>query len=106
MAALGRQRYFVIGERRGPVVSSAGLKLHIVAVDESVRRGTPGRIADSYLIDLGPSSTTAAAELCRAGVWERVTGGYQSLDQDFLEQVVSIQNAEHSWWRGIRRKLA
>lgn len=99
------QCYFDLGGRRGPLVSGEGLRLHIDAIKHSVRRGTPGYVPDSYLNELGAHTTTAAAELCLAGVWERVIDGYRLHDQDFLDQVASIQNAKQSWWRGRRPRL-
>ena len=42
-------------------------------------------VSDDYLAGLGPQTAITAAELCTAGLWERVPCGYRVLDGEAIE---------------------
>ena len=44
-----------------------------------------GLVPDEYLDGLSTETTITAAELCTAGMWERVDGGYRVLDWEAVE---------------------
>jgi hypothetical protein len=63
-------------------VSLAALRLHSRGLLASVELGCPGHVPDSYLDALSAEqadgdTTVAVLELSMAGVWRRVTDGYQ-----------------------------
>jgi predicted RNA-binding Zn-ribbon protein involved in translation (DUF1610 family) len=74
-------------------MSPAAFRLHSLSTAVSAVRGQPGFVPDSYLAGLTdadldyPSSDSAflAAELCAAGVWEPVAGGYRVLDTEAIQ---------------------
>jgi hypothetical protein len=45
-------------------------------------------LAGGELGDPGADPAALAAELCRAGIWERVAGGYRSLDEESVQVCV------------------
>jgi hypothetical protein len=73
---------------RDHVMSSAAWELQLTATASSAVRDHPGFVPDEYLASLtgddlrspGAEPVTLAAELCTAGMWERVDGGYRVLD--------------------------
>jgi hypothetical protein len=67
-----------------PVLSRAAFMLHGFAVTNSVTDGDPGFVSDDYLNAISAETSIVAAELCTAGVWERVEGGYKVLDREML----------------------
>jgi hypothetical protein len=67
------------------VVSVAALQLHTAGIVNSVRDGHPGYVSDEYLNAISAETIVTAAELCAAGMWERVDGGYRVLDQEWVE---------------------
>jgi hypothetical protein len=71
---------------RGAHVSAPALEIHVRAVDRSVRTSYPAFISDELLDIVGPGSVTtlAALELCLAGLWLRVNGGYAVDDADLI----------------------
>lgn len=71
-----------------PVVSRAAFQLHSFGVVNSVQDGTPGFVSDDYLNAISEETTITAAELCTAGLWRRVDGGYEVLEQDLVQMVV------------------
>jgi hypothetical protein len=73
------------------VVSVAAFQLHGFGIVNSVQDGHPGFVPDEYLNAISAETTITAAELCAAGMWERVDGGYRVLDREMVEQVVSFQ---------------
>jgi hypothetical protein len=70
------------------VMSRAAYNLQIEATAHSASCGHPGFVPDDYLEHLDGLSietTITAVELCTAGVWERVEGGYRVLDWEAVE---------------------
>jgi hypothetical protein len=46
-------------------------------------------VPDEYLNAISAETTIAAAELCAAGMWRRVDGGYEVLDREMVEMAVN-----------------
>jgi hypothetical protein len=71
---------------RGAHVSAPALEIHVRAVDQSVRTSCPAFVSDELLDKVAPGSVTtiAALELCLAGLWLRVNGGYSVDDADLI----------------------
>ena len=70
------------------VMSRAAYDLQVFATAHSASCGHPGFVPDDYLEHLdgfGIETTITAAELCTAGMWERVDGGYRVLDWEAVE---------------------
>ena len=70
------------------VMSRAAYDLQVLATAHSASCGHPGFVPDDYLghLDgLAIETTVTAAELCTAGMWERVDGGYRVLDWEAVE---------------------
>ena len=67
------------------VMSRAAYELQVRATGRSASCGHPGFVPDEYLSGLDTETTITAAELCTAGVWERVDGGYRMLDWEAVE---------------------
>ena len=69
-------------------MSSAAWEPQLTATANSAVRDHPGFVPDEYLASLtgedlrspGAEPVTLAAELCTAGMWKRVDGGYRVLD--------------------------
>ena len=69
-------------------MSTAAFGLHSLATAVSAVCGRPGFVLDEYLAgltdadrdSLGDDPVFLAAELCAAGTWEPVAGGYRVLD--------------------------
>jgi hypothetical protein len=90
------------------LMSPAAEELRILATAVSAVCGRPGFVPDGYLAELagdelgypGADPDALAAELCRAGIWERAGGGYRSLDveavQVCVDRVRELQ--EHDAW--------
>jgi hypothetical protein len=74
----------------------AAEQLRVLATAVSAVCGRPGFVPDGYLSSLAgdelghPVADPAvlAAELCRAGIWERAEGGYRSLDAEMVQVCV------------------
>ena len=69
-------------------MSRAAYDLQVEATAHSASCGHPGFVPDDYLeyLDgLGVETTITAVELCTAGMWERVDGGYRVLDWEAVE---------------------
>ena len=86
------------------VMSRAAYELQVHATGRSVSCGHPGFVPDEYLSGLDTETTITAAELCTAGVWERVDGGYRVLDWEAVEvcldQVRQIRGKTRRPWPG------
>jgi hypothetical protein len=70
------------------VMSRAAWDLQCRATSHSASCGHPGLVPDDYLEHLDGLSietTITAAELCTAGMWEPVDGGYRVLDWEAVE---------------------
>jgi hypothetical protein len=75
------------------VISPAAFRLHSKGTAISAVRGRPGLVLDEYLADLtaadmdwlGDDPVFLAAELCAAGIWEPVAGGYRVLDAEAVQ---------------------
>ena len=72
-------------EGEEPVVSLAAFQLHGHGIVNSVQDGHPGFVSDQYLNAIAAETTITAAELCAAGMWQRVDGGYEVLDREAVE---------------------
>ncbi len=80
------------------VMSRAAYDLQVLATSHSASCGHPGFIPDDYLehLDgLAIETTITAAELCTAGMWERVDGGYRVLDWEAVE--VCLDQVRQRW---------
>jgi hypothetical protein len=70
--------------------------LHAQGTAISAVRGRPGLVPDEYLASLteadmdylGDDPVFLAAELCAAGIWESVAGGYRVLDAEAVQVCV------------------
>jgi hypothetical protein len=67
------------------VISRAAVQLHGFGIVNSVQDGHPGFVSDDYLNAISAETTITAAELCAAGMWRRVDGGYEVLDQEMVQ---------------------
>src|SRR5580704_12417334 len=70
------------------VMTRTAYDLQVLATSHSASCGHPGFVPDDYLehLDgLAIETTITAAELCTAGMWERVDGGYRVLDWEAVE---------------------
>lgn len=47
--------------------------------------GHPGFVPDEYRNAIQAETSITAAELCAAGMWQRVDGGYEVLDREAVE---------------------
>ena len=70
-----------------PVVSPAALEVHVRAVCHLAQSTRAQFIDDAGLdaIASGPVTTMAAIELCLAGWWRRLDGGYVVVDQELID---------------------
>jgi hypothetical protein len=76
------------GQGDEPVVSMAALQLHAAGIVNSARDGHPGFVSDDYLSAIAAETSITATELCTAGMWRRVEGGYEVLDREAVDLVV------------------
>jgi hypothetical protein len=84
------------------MMSRAAYDLQVRATAHSTSCGHPGFVPDDYLEHLDGlriETTITAAELCTAGMWERVDGGNRVLDW----QAVEIQYASTEYARSEGR---
>ena len=72
-------------DRQERVMSRPAYELQVRATGHSASCGHPGFVSDEYLSGLDIETTITAAELCIAGMWERVDGGYRVLDLEAVE---------------------
>jgi hypothetical protein len=83
-------------DRRDHVMTAAAYQLHVTATAHSADRDQPGFVPAEYLASLtgqdlhSPAADPAAlaAELCSAGMWRRVDGGYRVLDWPAVQMSV------------------
>ncbi|WFF06536.1 hypothetical protein O7622_26395 [Micromonospora sp. WMMD1076] len=77
-----------------PVLSRAAFQLHGFGVVNSVRDGHPGFISGDYLNAISAETSVTATELCMAGMWRRVKGGYEVLDRTMLDVAVKADRQQ------------
>jgi hypothetical protein len=68
-------------------MSRAAWELHTRDTAHSAVHGHPGFVPNDCLAGRGPQTAITAAELCTAGLRERVPGGYRVLDGEAIEGV-------------------
>ena len=71
-------------------VTSAAFELHARATADSAVYGHPGFVPGGFAAGRGPGAAAAVAELCEAGVWEPVAGGYRILDQQAVQRCLDL----------------
>ncbi len=71
------------------MLSRAAFQLHSFSIVESVNDGHAGFVSDDYLSAISAETDLTATELCLAGLWERVDGGY-TIHDDMVEMAVRI----------------
>lgn len=64
------------------ILSLAAFNLHGHGMRNSISDGDPGFISDDYLNAISAETSITAAELCTSGLWCRVDGGYEVLDDE------------------------
>lgn len=88
---------------RGADISAPALEIHVRAVDQSVRTSCPAFVSDELLDEVASGSVTtiAALELCLAGLWLRVNGGYVVDDADLIAHlsVGPIRRWARKFWQ-------
>ena len=72
------------------VISRAAFQLHGFGIINSVQDGHPGFVFEEYLNAISAETTITAAELCAAGMWQRVDGGYEILDHEMVQMSVDV----------------
>jgi hypothetical protein len=74
-------------DRSRPVLSPASLEVHVRVVDRLANTTRSNFIADGGLDTVAPGrvTTMAAIELCLAGWWRRLDGGYLVVDQELID---------------------
>lgn len=75
------------GDTSRPVLSPTSLEVHVRAVCHLAHTTRAQFIDDASLDEIasGPVTTMAAIELCLAGWWRRLDGGYVIVDQDLID---------------------
>jgi hypothetical protein len=95
-------------------MSRGAWDLQCLATVHSASCGHPGFVPDDYLEHLDGLSietTITAAELCTAGMWERVDGGYRVLDWEAVEVCLDLvrqrrgQDPQAAAWERDREAL-
>lgn len=95
------------------LMSPAAEELRLLATAVSAVCGRPGFVPDGYLAGLGgdelgdPGADPAvlAAELCRAGIWERTEDGYRVLDAEAVQVCVDRVRElreQDAWLAGLQ----
>jgi ribosomal protein L37E len=69
-------------------VTSAAYEFHCRAAADSAVYGHPGFVPAGFAADRGAAAVVA--ELCSAGVWEPVAGGYRILDQRAVQRCLDL----------------
>ena len=86
-----------VGDR---AISLGALRLHAQGLLASFEAGQAGFVPDSYLAGLGQAADRHALELCLAGVWARVAGGYDVVASEALRMASEV----HRELREARRQ--
>lgn len=70
------------------VLSLAAFQLHGFGMMNSIKDGHPGFVSDDYLNAISAESSITATELCTAGLWVRVTDGYEILGDEMFHMSI------------------
>lgn len=77
------------GADNDAVLSRAAFMMHGFGMRNSIAYGDPGFVSDEYLNDVSAETSITATELCTAGLWARVDGGYEILDDAMIEMTLN-----------------
>lgn len=82
------------------MVSRNSLRLHVYAVLASIEADRAGLVTDAYLDAVTAETSVDALELCTAGLWTRVDGGYRVQDSEVMRMASEVhrQLEELSSW--------
>ncbi len=85
-------------DKARPVLSPSSLEVHVRAVGHLAQTTRSNYLEDGALDTLasGRVTTMAAIELCLAGWWRRLDGGYLIVDQELIDAM-----AHSPMWRRI-----
>jgi hypothetical protein len=74
-------------DKARPLLSPTSLEIHVRAVDHLAHTTRSNYLDDAGVDTLGsgPDTTMAALELCLAGWWRRLDGGYLIVDQELID---------------------
>lgn len=72
------------------VVSRTAMRLHVYAVLASIEADHAGLVTDAYLDAVTAETSVDALELCTAGLWTRVEGGYEVLDSEVMRMASEL----------------
>jgi len=78
------------GSAADTLVSRGSLRLHVYAVLASIEAGHAGLVTDAYLDAVTGETSVDALELCTAGLWTRVDGGYRVLDSEVMRMAGEV----------------
>ena len=78
------------GPSADTLVSRTSLRLHVYAVLASIEGGHAGFVTDGYLDAVTADTSVDALELCTAGLWTRVEGGYRVLDSEVMRMASEV----------------
>jgi hypothetical protein len=76
------------GEGQDAVLSLAAFQMHGFGMMNSIKDGHPGLVSDDYLNAISAETSITATELCTAGLWVRVHGGYEIMDEELLDMSI------------------
>jgi hypothetical protein len=71
-------------------ISLPALRLHALGLLASFEAGRPGYVSDRDLARFGGEPAAPVLELCVAGVWARVDGGYQIVSSEALRMAHEV----------------
>lgn len=78
------------GSAADTLLSRSSLRLHVYAVLASIEADHPGFVTDGYLDAVTAETSVDALELCTAGLWTRVDGGYRALDSEVMRMASEV----------------
>jgi hypothetical protein len=78
------------GSAADTLVSRTALRLHVYAVLASIEADHAGFVTDGYLDAVTVETSVDALELCTAGLWTRIDGGYRVLDSEVLRMASEV----------------
>jgi hypothetical protein len=85
-----------------PIISRAALQVHTAGIVNSVRDGHPGFVGDEYLDAISAETTITTLELCSAGLWQRVQGGYEIQERGLVQMAADQFRIEEERRRACR----